>query len=113
MGLYLGCNCSYLRVPGSSFRESPCRSPSALDISRLAVGDRPAAVFLHTAETDAAIMGLAGKLAVACQQLPALGVTEEVGPLRVGFWQCQQPRPFSSQTKLPIPSGLHPHLPAG
>ncbi|KAL3155453.1 hypothetical protein ABBQ38_011009 [Trebouxia sp. C0009 RCD-2024] len=37
-------------------------------------GYRPAAVLLHTAETDAAILDLADHLGVGCEQLPAPGV---------------------------------------
>lgn len=40
----------------------------------LPAGYRPAAVLLHTAETDAAILDLADHLGVGCEQLPAPGV---------------------------------------
>lgn len=38
---------------------------------------RPAAVLLHTAETDAALIDMASNLGVACVQLPAPGVLRE------------------------------------
>ena len=40
-------------------------------------GYRPAAVLLHTAETDAALIDVADDLGVACMQLPAPAVLRQ------------------------------------
>lgn len=37
----------------------------------------PAAVLLHTADTDGSLLGLADELGVACQELPSSGVLRE------------------------------------
>ena len=45
-----------------------------MNVTLLVVGYRPAAILLHTAETDAVLIDIADDLGVACLQLPAPAV---------------------------------------